>query len=225
MLAGVDGCKGGWVLVAEDRAGVRTIVRVETMGDILAANEIELAIVDIPIGLMDDEPRAADREARRFLGARGCCVFPAPYRSVVTASNYLEACTLRERIDGKRMSQQAFGILAKIREVDSAISRDLQGRVRKGHPEVTFAVLNGGAAVPVPKKTRSGRAQRRWLLQSHFSELAETDRKPPKGASMDDLLDAYTMLWTARRVWQGNHLTFPSAPQIDSRGLRAEILA
>ena len=226
MLAGVDGCKGGWVLVAEDQAGARTIQRVPTIGDIIAADGIELAIVDIPIGLMDDQPRAADREARRFLGARGCCVFPAPYRSVVRASTYPEACALRERIDGKRMSQQAFGILAKIREVDSTISPDLQSRVREGHPEVTFAVLEGGTAVPTPKKTRSGQEQRRSLLQAHFPELAEMERKSlPKGASMDDLLDAYAMLWTARRVRQGVHLTLPSAPQFDSRGLRAEIVA
>ena len=42
------------------------------------------------------------------------------------------------QIDGKKMSQQAFGILPKIREVDELLTanRTLVGRVVEVHPEV-----------------------------------------------------------------------------------------
>jgi predicted RNase H-like nuclease len=107
VIAGVDGCKGGWVLILEHDGGPRQTAKVEDIGEVVGIPGLELAIIDIPIGLLDSEPRAADREARRFLGARGCCVFPAPYRSVIAAATYSDACSRRERIDGKRMSQQA----------------------------------------------------------------------------------------------------------------------
>ncbi len=226
MLAGVDGCKGGWVVVLQRTDGSHIVEKMSCLADLIAVDDLELAVIDIPIGLMDTQPRHADIAARRFLGTRGCCVFPAPYRSVTAAGSYLEACTLRQRVDGKRMSRQAFGILPKISEVDSLITEDLQAKVKEGHPEVTFAVLNGGESIPIQKKKRTGSESRLRLLEPHFPHLETVTRRPrPTGVALDDLLDAYAMLWTARRVQQGNCLRLPIQPQVDSRGLRVEIVA
>ena len=226
MLAGIDGCKGGWVVVLEEASGRRVIERVNSFGELTADYRFDLALIDIPIGLMDSQPRSADLEARRFLGVRGCCVFPAPYRAITLATAYAEACALRELVDGKRMSQQAFGILPKIREVDSIMTEGLQARIKEGHPEVTFAVLNDGQALLTQKRRRGGSEDRLRLLRPYFPELeALSSNQRPTGVSLDDLLDAYAMLWTARRVKQGVHVPFPKAPQLDQRGLRAEILA
>ena len=45
------------------------------------------------------------------------------------------------------------------------------------------------------------------------------------GAGIDDLIDAYACLRTARRVAQGIEVRLPRAPELDERGLRAEIVA
>lgn len=63
--------------------------------------------VDIPIGLADEGARHCDKEARRVLGQpRASSVFPAPIRPVLAAECWEEACTIRERAAGKRMSKQ-----------------------------------------------------------------------------------------------------------------------
>jgi hypothetical protein len=87
--------------------------------------------------------------------------------------------------------------------------------------------MNGGEALTNRKKTLSGFEERRRLLALHFPELNSTKIPPlPTGVRCDDLLDAYAMLWTARRVKQRQHVQFPArGSEMDSRGLRAEILA
>jgi len=40
---------------------------------------------------------------------------------------------------------------------------------------------------------------------------------------MDDLLDAFAVLWTARRIAEGKAVTLPARPPLDSFGLRMAI--
>src|SRR5207249_103178 len=82
-----------------------------------------------------------------------------------------EAGDTRERIDGKRCSRQAFGIFAKIAEVDALMTPADQGRVREGHPEVTFAVMCDGTPMEKRKKSSAGRAARLAALRPFFPEL------------------------------------------------------
>ena len=137
MLAGIDGCRGGWVLILEHQNGTRQTRKVGNAGEIADIPNLELAVIDIPLGVLDSDPRLADREARRFLGQRGCCVFPSACRSVLAATTYEDACSRLQRIDGKRMSKQAFEIIPKIREVDAVLTLDLQTRsgrvIQKSH--------------------------------------------------------------------------------------------
>src|SRR3989442_6753723 len=74
----------------------------------------------------------------------------------------------------------------------------LQRRVREAHPEVSFALLNG-APLLFAKKSADGEAERRGLLNPIFGEI----RGVP-GAARDDVLDAYALLWSARRARRGN---------------------
>ncbi|RWF14112.1 DUF429 domain-containing protein, partial [Mesorhizobium sp.] len=75
------------------------------------------------------------------------------------------------------VSIQAFGIFAKIREIDQLlIARpELRGRVFESHPEVAFCRLNGGTAMALPKKTKgavnpAGMEERKALLCRHGYE-------------------------------------------------------
>lgn len=224
ILAGVDGCKEGWVAVLEEDGRRRTEVFREFAT--LLRSEATIVVVDIPIGLMAAAPRAVDRAARALLGARACCVFSAPYRPMLRAKSHLEACAIREAIDKKRCSRQAFEIFKKIVEVDSLMTPGLQDRVFEGHPEVSFSIMDGGRALEKRKKSAAGSAHRVKLLRSHFSEVpAVAAARRPAGVGRDDLLDAYAMLWTARRIAAGTSQRIPGLGQHDDRGLRAQILA
>src|SRR5207248_318782 len=108
-LAGVDGCRGGWV-VAWD-GGLEVL---PTFADIVA-RRFDLVLVDIPIGLLDTGPRRCDVEARSLIGARRSSVFPAPSRHLLRARRYAGQC-----------SAQLWNILDKIREVDESMKPSLQ---------------------------------------------------------------------------------------------------
>jgi predicted RNase H-like nuclease len=199
VIAGVDGCRGGWVAATAERGAVlyesfEALVRDHT-----------LILVDVPIGLPDG-PRVCDVEARQLLGARRSSIFPAPPRSLLRARSYRGQCSI-----------QLWNILYKIREADAAMTPALQRRVREGHPESSFAKLNG-APLRWPKKTAQGARERLRLLRPIFGEIERL-----KGAALDDVLDAYALLWTARRVEARQALALGDPKQRDQRGLRCQI--
>jgi predicted RNase H-like nuclease len=94
------------------------------------------------------------------------------------------------------MSQQPFAILPRIADVDGRMTPARQTRLRKGHPEVSFCLL-AGAPLAHAKATPAGREECR----------------------------AYALLWSARRLAAGTAQTLPSIPELDERGLGAEMVA
>jgi predicted RNase H-like nuclease len=122
---------------------------------------------------------------------------------------------------------QAFGLFAKIRDMDEALARrpELGGRVREVHPEVSFAAW-AGAPIAAGKKSAEGRAARAalvdaWLPGAYAAARASLARAR---AADDDLLDAFAALWTACRIARGEAVTLPSGPPRDLRGLAMEIV-
>ena len=186
-------------MIASDE-GVRFVPTFAEM----VAQRFDLALVDIPIGLLDSGPRACDIEARQLLGPRRSSVFPAPSRALLAATAYRGQCSV-----------QLWNILAKIREVDVAMTPRLQRRVREAHPECSFCLLRG-APLPEPKKTARGLSMRKSLLRPFFGRLEAIP-----GAALDDVLDAHALLWSARRVAAGQGLALGG--ERDARGLRCEI--
>lgn len=82
-VLGVDGCPGGWAVAELDveHGQVIAIRREDSIGTVIgavAADEVAVAAIDMPIGLPDTGPRACDREARRLLGRRGARCSPPP---------------------------------------------------------------------------------------------------------------------------------------------------
>ena len=199
-LAGVDGCRSGWVVAWE--GGVQVL---PTFGYVLL-RRFELALIDIPIGLLEAGSRRCDTEARSLIGERRSSVFPAPSRSLLRSRRYAGQCSV-----------QLWNILEKIREVDASMKPALQRRVREAHPEVSFALLNGGP-LRYPKKQAAGETERRLLLRPVFGEVP---RVP--GTARDDVLDAYVLLWSARRVLHGQERVLGSGER-DGRRLKCEIV-
>jgi len=229
-VAGVDGCRGGWlcVLAASGRRPLTARVA-GSLGVLLHELPWETLIaIDVPIGLADRGARRCDVEARLWLGrGRGSSVFPAPLRGVLSASSYEEACSWRAAADGTRMSRQAFGILAKVREADTLMARTpaLQRRVRECHPEVSFRAW-AGRGLSHGKKTRPGQAERMALIDAEWpGERMRLAGLLPRGTfRADDLHDAFAALWTARRIRDGVGRTLPAFPERDGCGLAMEIV-
>jgi predicted RNase H-like nuclease len=223
FVRGVDGCPAGWLAATfESRVGLVSFQIHESATELLAAQAAVTAI-DIPIGLPDSEARRCDLEARRLLGPRASSVFPAPARATLAHAEYSAACDASAAACGKRLSKQAFAILPKIAEVDTALRADPEGarRVFEVHPEVCFAVWNGRQPMRHPKASGFGFAERLALVEDAFPGAAERARGQfgRSEVSDDDILDALAALWTARRIERNVAVRLPEAEIRDRAGL------
>ncbi|MGC2191276.1 MAG: DUF429 domain-containing protein [Candidatus Dormiibacterota bacterium] len=209
-LIGADGCPGGWMVALEQSDHTTLLERWDTqrLVAVTRRSSVAAAVLDIPIGLAASGPRACDLEARRLLGRpRGSSVFPAPLRPMLAATSYPEAQSIRRRIDGKGCSRQAFGIQAKVAEVDRLLHRGGAAKFHEGHPELVFRKLAGRAGLPPSKHTKEGRWARWLLLRREFPSVEQLD---PERPSSGDSLDAYACLWTARRLLTGSASWVPA---------------
>ncbi len=242
-VAGVDGCKAGWVaVVAEPGRPVYSRV-VGSFAELVGQLPGDAAIaVDMPIGLPDfthHGGRGPEVLVRRFLAERQSSVFSIPSRAAVYAAAeefstierwyaaHREASRIaRETSDPPRgVSIQAFGIFSKIRELDGLlIARpELRGKIVESHPEAAFWQLNGRKAMTLPKKIKgrvnpAGMDERRALLAACGHEMSFLASSAPRGAAEDDFLDAAAMMLVARRFARGAAVSFPDPPGVDRFG-------
>jgi predicted RNase H-like nuclease len=222
-VAGVDGCKAGWVvaLVPDRDDGPTSLHVVESFGDVLALHPTAIA-VDMPIGLPDAGRRACDIATRVRLGPRRSSVFPSPIRPMLEATSYEDALSIGRRVDGRGLSRQAFNLIPSIRDVDQHMTRRKQAWIGEAHPELCFSLLLG-APCAASKKTPEGRAERLDAITALYPDAAERIAKPHRGAALDDVLDAYALTVTARRLNEGTVVRLGDGAR-DSKGLRQEVI-
>ncbi|WP_115539804.1 DUF429 domain-containing protein [Xanthomonas campestris] len=229
---GIDGARSGWLAVwdTEDALAFAYYATVQDMAHALRAAEV--IGVDIPIGLSEHTPRAADVQARRFVGGRrACSIFAAPLRGMLHAQSQPEASRLHRALDHDKQrgfGVQSYGLLDKIRHWDAALRSDAAWavRVHEVHPEVSFAVLNGGQGLAAGKKTPAGHAQRVALLGEHVGHArvqALLAAVPRRLAAPDDVLDALVACWSAQRIAAGTAGSLPAVVEHDRHGLRMAI--
>lgn len=224
FVAGVDGCRAGWVLFKVELPSLATSVEVVELPSLLRSRPSDLAClgIDIPIGLLDG-PRACDKAARKLLGQpRGSSVFAAPCRESLAATNHATANATNLRITGRGLSQQAWGIAAKIKQVDDTIAPTCQQWAFEVHPEVCFWALNGQRPMAHNKKTEDGVNERLNRLRTVFPEIEPHWRNRPPGVGSDDLLDAAAAAWTAVRIHRGEGRRV-CEPEHDGKGLEVAI--
>jgi len=233
-LAGVDGCRAGWVVVVarlvDGQFAEPSAVVVPTFRDVLdRTTDCRAVAVDIPIGLLESaQPggRAVDREARKLLSPNASSVFSPPPRPALGARSYDEARNAVAQVsDGRSLSRQAFGILPKIAEVDRLMTSELQGRVFETHPELCFSEMNGGRPLEHRKSTAAGALGRIRLLDGYglAGVLSTAAAMIGNDAKLDDVLDAVAALWTARRYAEGKAIVIPDITEVDAKGLRMEM--
>lgn len=226
-VAGVDGCRAGWIVVLlrrTQRTWTHQMTLCPKFADILSLEPMPAVIaIDIPIGLLDQPQsggRACDRQARQLLGRRASSIFTPPTRPMLKATRY-------EHVRTQGLSIQSFNILPKIREVDQLMTPVLQQRVHEAHPELAFMALTG-ASVQYNKKTLDGQKERLRMLARIFSDIKRTFGSACMAfkrseVARDDLIDAYVLAWTALRIKTGQASRVPPKPTVDSKGLRMEI--
>jgi predicted RNase H-like nuclease len=235
-VAGVDGCRVGWVVVLRSQSLGTCLARVvDSFSALLNLPEAPSVIaVDIPIGLLETStPGGRDCEvlARRLLRGKPSSVFSAPTRAALQAfrsvPEYRSVSAANRGTDPRApgLSRQTFCILPKIDEVDAALLRENQGVVREVHPELCFAEANNGRPIAHSKKTAAGQAERAAKLSSlgFSSPLHLLGNKLPTGVKADDVLDACIACWTTERIAAGMATVVPAVPPTDSRGLRMEL--
>lgn len=200
-VAGIDGCRAGWVVVTTTPGSATTTVEAVASLDTLHDRSLAVVGIDMPIGL-SDTVRVCDQEARRALGSRACCVFSAPPRACLDAPSFAEAGRRARHARATGLSLQAFNLLPKIAEVDRYARGPWRDRLVEVHPELSFAHL-AGTPITLPKRTPAGRAARLRVLAPHFPDVATHLAHRPPGVAADDLLDAFAVAWTVRRVVAG----------------------
>lgn len=156
-------------------------------------------------------------------------MFSAPVRSALSAGSREQASEITTRVDGRRVTAQAWAIYPKIRAVDEALttSKAARSAIREVHPEVSFWAWNGRRPMAFSKKKAEGVAERlalveEWLGGGVLSRAR--GRYLRRDLADDDVLDAIAGLWTAHRMAAGEAETLPASPPRDETGLPMQIV-
>jgi predicted RNase H-like nuclease len=230
-VAGVDGCKAGWIVVLRHLGSGCTAYEVKpTFMELLNLRQSpEIIAVDIPIGLLDVAERggrSCDRQAKTLVGGRRSSVFSSPVRSALQYARYSEALRASRLSSPLEIgiSIQCFGLFKKISEVDAILSRQtsFQSKIREVHPELCFMEL---ARCPMthPKKTEEGYMERKKALTEFRDVIESLEKEAPANVAKDDVLDACAACWTAMRIQSMRAICIPSNPPVDAMGLRMEM--
>jgi len=229
---GVDGCKIGWFYTAinhENDWEIGVSENIEKLWQI--HKDVSLILIDIPIGLPFNEPRACDLEARKLLGkGKTSCVFPPPCREAAAAKNYKQACETNQTVLGKKISLQTWYISKKIKQVDDFLLANPQAKqkIRETHPEACFWALAGGRAMQFSKKKKQGFEERLDLLKKVFPPAesivdAAMQKFMRKEVARDDILDSIAATIVACSP-VSSLATVPEIPDKDAKGLPMEMV-
>lgn len=184
VVAGVDGCRRGWVAVVLSDGRFREARLLDGVeSDFAALADVGRIAIDVPIGY---GPRQADSLARALVG--GSSVFSIPERERFDAPF----------AEGGGISAQAYALGERIRHVTRLAARD--PRFRETHPELCFTAMNGMRRLRYRKKSAGGAFERLGLLRKHGINIDPGTLGMAAAIPLDDLLDAAACAWTAARA-------------------------
>lgn len=232
MIASVDACKKGWLVAMSDgwpcKESPHLQVHPNFVSILDATAACSIVMVDMPIGLPSGgTPRTCDVEAQVSLGKRGRDrVFEAPPRAALVARTPVEFQRIHRELTGKGAGLPVWGIAPLLREMDAAVSPELQKRVLEFHPELAWKHLAG--EVLASKHRGRGLLQRfDVLLREGTTGIFDLQRDPvAETVDLDDILDAVVGLAVADGVWKRPEMKrrLPvGEPPRDEHGLRMEI--
>lgn len=223
---GLDGAAGAWVGWHLQEGHSQALV-IESQAQLLdVLKTVELAFIDIPIGLADvHHHRVCDQLLRRCLKNRKSSVFPCPTRAAVYAENYEQACERNVEICGKKLSKQSWNICDKIRQIDTLLQNNPGIQLLESHPEFLFQYLNDDLPVLSSKKTKEGYLQRLEIIRRYHPELFSklSQALPFRRGKADDWVDAGILAIAASMALTSGFATIPEVPSNDALGLSMAI--
>jgi len=231
MFAGVDACKGGWIVAKSGAWPCREMPTLAVCPDfrtVLALTaDCHRVAVDIPIGLPSARHlRACDVEAKKLLsGHNTSALFYAPPRETLSAESPREFQKLHRKCRGTGAGLPVWGFLPKVKEANAAMTPALQKRIIEFHPELTW-FRTGGENLE-SKHTPEGIAERKNLLRRFVPDLERALRWKDflgRAAAHDDLLDALIGIGVARGSLRNSPYLLPAhKTEYAKSGLRMEI--
>ena len=231
MFAGVDACKGGWMVAKSASWPCREVPALAVCPDfrtmLALTADCPRVAVDIPIGLPSGHRlRACDLEAKKLLsGHNTSALFYAPPREALRAESPREFQRLHRKLRGTGAGLPVWGFLPKVKEANEAMTPALQRRIIEFHPELTWFRVAGENLES--KHTSEGIAERKKLLRKWVPDLERLLRWKDflgRAAANDDLLDALIGIGVAKASLQGSPYRLPAAKsETDKSGLRMEI--
>ena len=228
LVAGVDGCPGGWLCVTFDTdIGFRDVIIYPSADEMLDLEpKPSVRAVDMPIGLSEAATRSCDKLAKRRLGARHMCVFYAPTRRALIAPSRIAA----GRILCRGVSVFEWELYSKIKNLDHYLTSQHQSWVFEVHPELSFCAINANVPIAASKTTIEGARLRAELLEREFPGLRsgvldalEKANYPRQLYSTDDVHDAIAALWSAKRIFDNKAEHLPNHFEYDEKGLHMAI--
>lgn len=231
---GLDWTDNGWLGVGLAEDGGYDVDLYPSVASAWAAHpDRRRVLVDVPIGLTDDEVRRCEEVALSYLApARHQSIFWTPVRDAVFSRTLAEAKRINQRAIGRSVQNQAWRLCPRIREVDDFIGLfpdEAPGTIRESHPELCFWAFNEADPLGESKHEEAGIERRLSLLEDRhdlagqvYEDAVETFIEPPPYArrlgrdGRADVLDAIALAVTAaasdrklRRI--------PAEPQRDRR--------
>lgn len=234
-IAGIDGCRAGWMAIVFHRGRWDYNFCKDLTGFYQTHSEVESVLIDMPIGLVEQgsEGRACDRLARRHLSPfRHSSIFTPPCRQALYG-DLEQASAINFKHTGKKLSRQSINIIPKIREVDEFLLQlppSERPRFEEAHPELIFYGLNGEQALQASKKTKEGIQDRLRLITNHFPALESLyttvlEQTRRKDILADDIVDAMSLATAALLKQQApqSWRQFPNPVVYDGKGLPMQL--
>ena len=226
LIAGVEPCPGGWLVVGARLQGVTafpTAPEVFTsFADILDYRPaFDVLAVHCHLSFPTEETpggRACDQAARELLGwPRAGAITSPPSRKLLLTGD------LRQRAR-KGLSPISAQMLTRYAEVAAEMQPYRQRQVFEVHPELSFYQLNDDKPMKHPKESPEGVTERRSLVIQRIPGIDAVLEAELPGVEMRHLLDAAADMVTARRIAARAVERIPEEPEWDDEGVRMEIL-
>lgn len=238
-VAGVDWAGGTWLVVVMDGNGIDCHLEsdFESLWDSDPA--YDRILIDIPIGLPDNEETLAKREEldslARTVTGKSSSVFPVPSRAASEiareGADYETVAETNKTDLNKGLTKQSYYIAPAIGEVDVFL-QDVdaaQEIVREAHPEVCFRGLLGDQ-LEYSKTSAQGVGERLEALNQHlenpgaaFGYLCRTLVDESADITVDDVMDALGLCVVANRS-EAELRSLPEEPYEDSEGIPMEMV-
>jgi predicted RNase H-like nuclease len=202
---GVDACPAGWfaVILTDKETTTECFPDFDSLWT--QYSDADQILVDIPMGLPNEGTRGCDAKARTLLGCRGSSVFDAICRPLLDIDNYDDANARYRELAGKGLSQQAWSLREKIKQVNDVVQIDLDAptTLRESHPELCFYALNEHQPIAYSKKSERGQDERLQLLKDNLNSAEELyeaalDQYYRKEVARDDIIDAMVLAIAAQ---------------------------